>query len=232
MPASGAVKPLVMAMAMLVSLDIGDAHAQGRGTAAAGLKGRAGLVEGRTEAHAKKQRELDAWLRRLVGRFRVTGSASVEGLADCVAIGTGPGVHCVVSYGSSGTPVRDAPTVTLYGMDPDRQAIRYLEVNGRSLAKEGLGRLSGSTLSFRMECLARVPIERATTLLQCERELQVYAAPNGRHVQISDISKQHFIPPPPPPSPVGRTPRRPPGSAASRVLSSGFVLYLERVPSQ
>src|SRR5690606_30213292 len=48
---------------------------------------------------------MDVWLRRLVGQFTFEGMISVqggdtqtvEGKGDCVSVGTGPGVQCVLN---------------------------------------------------------------------------------------------------------------------------------------
>lgn len=63
-------------------------------------------------ARAQKVAELDAWLRRLVGQYKIKGNAQtlvdligprglttrgIEGTASCVSVGTGAGVLCVVS---------------------------------------------------------------------------------------------------------------------------------------
>jgi hypothetical protein len=77
------------------------------------------------EARAAQLRQLDAWLRKLAGRYRIDGtvetpghvtvqvvgasnamedlsvasvlSGKVHGLADCADVGEGPGIHCVIS---------------------------------------------------------------------------------------------------------------------------------------
>jgi hypothetical protein len=85
--------------------------------------GPAGVLD--PEARAAQLRQLDEWLRKLAGRYRIEGtvetpghatvqvvgssnemedlsvatvlSGKVIGLADCAGVGEGPGIHCVIN---------------------------------------------------------------------------------------------------------------------------------------
>lgn len=112
----------------------------------------------------------DVWLRRLVGRFELGGMiqtgicqkdgadncATIKGKMDCVAIGRGPGVQCIVNATwrlYSGTQDLDSfldPAMSLFGMDPGRNTINLLLVNDQSLASGGSGVIKGHTTLFRM----------------------------------------------------------------------------------
>ncbi len=87
---------------------------------------------------------MELWLRRLAGKFRIDGTyensggtSKVGGIAECVSIGTGAGVHCVISAKwiapeeSHKNPGSDdvlykamKRLVIVYGIDPDALAIR------------------------------------------------------------------------------------------------------------
>lgn len=194
---------LMMCIAVLASRELG---AQGRGLSAKELRDRVAMDP--AAARAAKLAELDAWLRRLVGRYRITGSAGVpyrynstcrpgltcdepplrppasfRGLADCVSIGGGPGVSCIVNLvGPDGAPIRNTPKISLYGLDPDNLGIRYLQVNAGSIAEGEFGELEGNSITFRVRC----PIVRAPmyNTLYCRREVKIYAPPDGKSIQI------------------------------------------------
>lgn len=100
-----------------------ESPAQARGPSVSGVQGRAqarARPELAPEIREKKRSELEAWLRRLTGSFRVTGAITntaynrcegrlpgtcfsppvpppvgIKGVADCASVGTGPGVHCL-----------------------------------------------------------------------------------------------------------------------------------------
>lgn len=127
----------IIAVTLFISagLKSGAAHAQARGAGAleqrdiARAKVRARVqLESTPEMRATKLADLNAWLKRLQGQFRVTGEIwntiymqcsptggeagirkcygppvappqSFKGVADCVSIGSGPGTHCLFNAG-------------------------------------------------------------------------------------------------------------------------------------
>lgn len=110
------------------------------------------------------QIDLLTFLPRLVGRFRIEGTAyplrgprayipiPLTGMQDCIAIGAG--VQCVSNL--TGPGVRDADrvaTVTLRGVDLNAMKIRFLEVNNRGFGSAIAGTLRDDTLTTR----TRVP---------------------------------------------------------------------------
>ncbi len=191
-------------VAMLV---FADARAQVRGPSVKEVRERVDADP--AIARAAKLAELDAWLRRLVGRYAVSGSVGMpyryspvcrrntrcqepalppnsgfKGLADCTRIGDGPGVHCLVNItGIKGRQYRIYPKAMLYGIDPDALGIRYLQVNGESIAEGDIGTLAGDSVSFRFTCpIVRMPMYNT---LYCHREVRIQAAPDGKRVEIS-----------------------------------------------
>lgn len=125
--------------------------------------------------------EMDVWLRRLVGKFRWEGVLDVEprfgredgtdvlavrGYSDCVAIGSGPGVHCVLDvrwnekYTFMGKPVAVpnlTPAMMMFGIDAARERMLYLQVDNKGLPHGGVGSLVGSTAEFRAPCISTDP---------------------------------------------------------------------------
>jgi hypothetical protein len=110
------------------------------------------------EARAGKLREMEAWLRLLAGTFRIEGKrwnaggggAQVLGSADCFAIGSGPGVSCLISAvwdtnKDSGKQERTArasyfavrPQVLLFGLDPGKMEIRLTHVDDLAVGMSG-----------------------------------------------------------------------------------------------
>lgn len=178
-------------VAILIALVAsGEADAQARGRAAVQLRELAKAAD-TPERRTSKLAELDVWLRRLPGSYRVRGMVTnnmfdycagrpprtcyfppappplpIEGKADCVQIGAGPGVHCIfdVSWEVPAPPVWQlvwdpwlVPGVMLFGLNIDTPGIRYLEVNHRSIAEDGeLGELKGDEVTFRYKYLPHV----------------------------------------------------------------------------
>lgn len=135
------------------------------------------------DRRVRRALEMDLWLRRLEGKFRYEGFSqslfssnppppdAVAGSGECVGVGVGPGMQC-----ASNVPV---PAVRLYGIDAAASRIRYLQLDGRGLAEEGVGNLRGDTLTTR----ARVPNTNATPYQ--EREIRIYAPAHGKFIQMT-----------------------------------------------
>lgn len=177
-----------------------EAHAQARGSSIAGIQERAkerALLERTPEVRARRVAEMDVWLRRLQGRFKFTGAGG-ERIEDCIAIGSGPGVQCVRGPAPHTTGV-SAPSMIMYGFDPNEPGIRYLLVNGRSIAESDLGKVSGDTATFRtVTCPISTDQQPRMVVMTCQRRLRIYAPPDGRHVLMQYITERLVIPPTPP----------------------------------
>jgi hypothetical protein len=143
-------------------------------------------------ARAAKHAEQAAWLGHLVGRFRIGGrvekrgivmaevvslpsvsipttlEGEVNGVADCAAVGTGAGVHCVFNATwpiiepitgpaskTIGPPEPSErvrllrPAVVVLGLNPDTAEIRASMVTDDSVAHTWAGRLETHTLTAR-----------------------------------------------------------------------------------
>lgn len=152
--------------------------------------------------------EMGEWLRRLVGKYRFEGMVQVvfgigsadppypcvsddgratdycqgiKGKGDCVAVGDGPGVQCMLNVywidiyetalqqaDSSGDKVDASPTgvfeipggvsnldpsMSLFGLDPGRAGINYLLVDHKGIPEGGIGFINGNTATFRTRCV-------------------------------------------------------------------------------
>jgi hypothetical protein len=139
--------------------------------------------------------------------------STVSGLADCVGIGTGPGVQCVL--GITWKDIREvepegvfnlpggipnlAPAMMLFGLAPDQLQVNYLLVDNKGLPEGGLGTIGGSRVTFTTPCVnARalyvsmkpppVPAEPPnlrTSPRTCERTLRLEARDEARIVYLS-----------------------------------------------
>jgi hypothetical protein len=121
---------------------------------------------------------MDVWLRRLVGMYKLEGAANmggclrakggsdcstVKGKVDCIAIGTGPGVQCILNATWMevwGVPEGDPeviayldPAMMLLGLDPGRSSINMLLVNDKGLPEGTYGRIKGNTATFYSPCV-------------------------------------------------------------------------------
>lgn len=109
------------------------------------------------DRRAKKLAEMETWLRRLVGKYRIDGkywnsggTSTVQGSAECFGVGGGPGVSCVLSPTwkapkethkdkrlDKALEIAMQPLVLLFGMDPGASQIRVTMVDFRAVGKSG-----------------------------------------------------------------------------------------------
>lgn len=169
--------------------------------------------------------EADILLPRLVGRYRVEGlievltpptndssggdiltQESVKGMADCVAVGDGPGVQCVLNIswldmyqivqpsgeGSDPAGVFNLPggvsylnpSMVLFGLDPGTDGINYLLVDNKGLPEGGLGATRGNIAKFRTTCVNAPELFNRMipnmTYRTCDRFVSIEARPESR----------------------------------------------------
>lgn len=151
--------------------------------------------------------DMDAWLRRLEGRYRIEGvfyrdgdEANVlraSGMEDCIAVGPGAGMQCVLNviwdddYGSDGqggsTGVSAlAPAMIQYGYDPGASRIRSLQVDNQSLAEPGEGMLKGDTVRYSTRC-ANTPAAQL-----CQRVTRIYAPEDRSYITLSIDMERNY----------------------------------------
>lgn len=143
-----------------------------------------------------------AWLPRIVGRFKYEGVVefgsdprappnliSAGGLGDCISVGKGPGVQCVLDvrwteeWGAMGQPVVGGvsflgPASMLYGVDARSAGVRYQMLDTDGLATDGLARLRGNTLTLTFDGYCPSVPQR-----KCPQVTKIYAPPDGKFVQ-------------------------------------------------
>lgn len=130
-------------------------------------------------ARTRKLAEMDSWLRRLAGTFRIEGTyrnlggrSQVSGSTTCSFIGAGPGLSCAITAAwkapkeSAKDPEFDKALhdamqslVILFGIDPDASQIRATMMDYRALQIRGFlmddeVALSGES----METSASIPL--------------------------------------------------------------------------
>jgi hypothetical protein len=109
------------------------------------------------DAGARKLAEMELWLRRLTGKFRIVGeytndggNSQILGTANCFAVGSGPGVSCAISAKwkapkeACKDPQLDTvlniavqPLVLLFGIDPVASQLRVTLVDFRAVTMQG-----------------------------------------------------------------------------------------------
>jgi hypothetical protein len=156
----------------------------------------------------EKLEVLGSWLKRLSGRFRVTGTWSVKGNnepprpeplkgdVDCVLVGTGPGVHCMTSLTASGfSPDGSFPAMSLYGLDLDALGIHFLQVDNHSIAERGLGAVEGDVATITVKkCQWQdyegYPAGFSSRTISCERVIRIVAPAGGESIQLQIRTNQ------------------------------------------
>jgi hypothetical protein len=157
-------------------------------------------VNGNRINPTRNMRTILEWLVRLVGQYRYEGSVElkpgpgvpaeklpVRGVGDCVRFGIAPGVQCSVAirwpevHGEDGAEVVGGvsslnPAMILYGLDPDRRGIHFLQVDSRGIADGGVGYLTGDTLETSASCEG-IPGD-------CQRITRINAEPEGKLIQM------------------------------------------------
>jgi hypothetical protein len=171
----------------------------------------------------------DVWLRRLAGRYQVEGMVEVrgkggcpaycggiKGKADCVAIGAGPGVQCVLNFTwtdlyetdyesgaifnvPGGVSYLD-PAMMLFGMDTGQNAIKSLLIDNKGLPEGGPGSNTGNRATFRTACVNAPALFSAMNpdgepYRTCDRTIRFEAKPDANIVYMwidIDINDNNF----------------------------------------
>ena len=104
--------------------------------------------------------------------------STIRGKGDCVAVGKGPGVQCILdvswqefretiapsddvskrdapagSYTLPGGTPYLAPSMLLLGLDPAQSGIRYLLVDDKGLPEGGVGTIKGNKATLKTSCV-------------------------------------------------------------------------------
>jgi hypothetical protein len=146
--------------------------------------------------------------------------SGIKGKGDCVGIGSGPGVQCILDvswqdiYTQLGANLPGgvsylSPAMLLFGLDPTQAAIHHLLVDNKGLPEGGPGANTGNRATFKTTCvnapilLSRMPEvvpderrpDRPREWQTCNRVTRFSAKPDSRVVNISmdiDINDETF----------------------------------------
>jgi hypothetical protein len=153
--------------------------------------------------------QVAGWLQRLPGRYKYDGMIQmdvcsqvpseggpppppsdkcqgIKGKSDCIAIGTGPGVQCILNVTwqdiftvdfESGTATESMvsyldPAMELYGLEPGKLAMSRLIVNNKGIAEGGNGFIKGNTAFFSSPCANAASVG-------CYRIVRIEAKPDS-----------------------------------------------------
>lgn len=164
------------------------------------LPARTDVPKSPEERRAQATMEMDAWLRRLVGRYYQFERITIDGtlknhfvdgerpdgtvatrFVDCVGIGSGPGVLCTW-YSVVHRPGREVSyrfsMLVEFGLDPNASKIRVLMVVGEDLIGESSAELIGDTASWLGMSCNSTPVE----LIDCQRTLKISAPADGKYL--------------------------------------------------
>lgn len=140
--------------------------------------------------------------------------SNVKGSGDCVAIGNGPGLQCIlnVAWDNFGLlPGGDVlaggisylgPAMQLFGVDPGKPAISHLLVDSKGLSEGGTGVIKGNKAIFKTACvdapsmLADMPTlvgagKRPqppyyhTAWMTCDRTVRIDAEPDSKVLHMA-----------------------------------------------
>lgn len=138
--------------------------------------------------------------------------SNISGMGDCVAIGSGPGVQCVLSvtwndmyemdeegvFQLPGGVSNLSPSMLLLGVDRTNASLNYLLVDQKGLPEGGLGQVLGNRATFRTECVngprllgelrpefIPPPEFGGRTPQDCERILRIDARPDAKVLHMT-----------------------------------------------
>lgn len=132
-----------------------------------------------------RNRELLAvWLRRLGGRFSNTGSLEllgralpVRGMTECVGIGEGPGMHCLIMLEAKDVDTHLKPGAFMLGIDLEAPLIRYTSIDDKGIAVGTTGELRGDTVLLVTPC-------RSALARECVTHTRITASRGSEHVRF------------------------------------------------
>jgi hypothetical protein len=146
------------------------------------------------DRRVRKLEDVDNWLRKLVGRYRI--DALVEsllfpgspdgysGMADCIGVGNGAGVQCLVAIHGA-----DVLHLLMFGRNPDDLKVHVLEVDEKGIGEARSGPLRGSTMQSR----AKVPNSPAAHP-RLEVVKRIYISPDGEDIRFTTERELDYTP--------------------------------------
>jgi hypothetical protein len=138
----------------------------------------------------------------------------IKGMVDCVSIGSGPGVQCILqvtwtdlyevirpvdlgemagAFTLPGGTSYLAPAMLLIGIEPGRGGINYLLVDNKGLPEGGPGSIAGDRATFRTSCVngptllssMKPQLIAQRPLQTCDRELRIDAREGASVVHLA-----------------------------------------------
>lgn len=118
---------------------------------------------------------------------------SAAGRADCVPIGKGPGVHCLINvtwvpeWTALGAPVEGgepflAPAMKLFGLDSTEPTIMQLQLDTDGVAELESASLKGNTVRWIYETRCE---SNPSPLERCRRVTRIYTTAGSRRIQLT-----------------------------------------------
>lgn len=142
----------------------------------------------------RKLEDVDDWLRKLVGRYRIDAlvesllfpgpAAGYSGMADCIGVGNGAGVQCLVAIHGA-----DILHLLMFGRNPDDLKVHVLEVDEKGIGEARSGPLRGSTMQSR----AKVPNTPAARPV-IEVVKRIYISPDGEDIRFTTEREIDYTP--------------------------------------
>ena len=103
---------------------------------------------------------IDGWLRRLIGKFRNSGTVSnlnsplelVTGTTECEGVGASPGVRCLLTLRSPQYETNFNPGALLFSLDIHDPKVLFMTVDDKGYGASASADLRGDTVRFRTTC--------------------------------------------------------------------------------
>jgi len=103
---------------------------------------------------------IDGWLRRLIGKYRNTGTVSslngpldtVTGTTECEGVGVGAGVRCMVTLRTPTYETSFNPGALLLGLEIKDPKVRFMTVDDKGYGASDSSDLRGDSVRFRTTC--------------------------------------------------------------------------------
>lgn len=146
------------------------------------------------ERRVRRLEDVDAWLKKLPGRYRIESlvvslsfpgpPVGYSGMADCISVGNGAGVQCLVAIHGA-----DILHLLLLGRNPDDLKVHVLEVDEKGIGEARSAPLRGSTSQSR----AKVPNSPAARpVIQVVK--RIYISPDGEDIRFTTERELDYTP--------------------------------------
>jgi hypothetical protein len=128
--------------------------------------------------------DIAIWLQRLGGRFRIEGTLDrgggrlpVAGMTDCVSVGQGPGMNCMIRLNAPNIDTNLNPGAFIPGIDLETPTVRYTSVDDTGVGVGATGSLWGDTAVFHTPC-------KSSSARICTSTTRITAEPDSDSVRL------------------------------------------------